>query len=140
MESRGYTYAICGENDIPLGRGKGFNLVRIDTDGTARVWSIVVVRWARAIYGYINCCPHQGVNLDWERNQFLDPNRTRLLCGKHGALFDIATGDCVDGPCRGARLEPVQISVIDGDICISGVTLVEVEDPPADDAERHSTG
>ncbi|MGO8918700.1 MAG: Rieske (2Fe-2S) protein [Stellaceae bacterium] len=140
MEPNGYAYAICNEKDIANGRCKGFTLLRVDADGTERAWNILVVRWAKAIYGYINSCPHQGVNLDWERNQFLDANRTRLICGKHGALFDIETGNCVDGPCRGARLEPIRLSIVDGDICVSGVTLVEAEDQPADDAAARSGG
>jgi nitrite reductase/ring-hydroxylating ferredoxin subunit len=89
----------------------------------------LIVRWDRKLYGYVNSCPHHGVNLDWERDQFLDPNGTHLLCGKHGARFDVATGDCIDGPCLNARLEPLKLSVLDGDICITGVDLAEDDSP-----------
>ena len=114
-------YAICGLNDIPSQRARGFKLMLVDDDGTQRPWSIVVVRWGKQVFGYVNKCPHDGVNLDWERNQFLDPNGIRLLCGKHGALFELGTGMCVDGPCKGRSLTPVALSVLDGDICVSGV-------------------
>ena len=87
-----------------------------------------MVRWGRQVFGYVNQCPHDGVNLDWERNQFLDPNGIRLMCGKHGALFELGTGNCVDGPCKGRGLTPVALAVLDNDICVTGVTLVEDED------------
>ena len=121
-------YVICGMNDIPSRKAKGFQLMRVDEDGGKRPWSIVVVRWGRQVFGYVNKCPHDGVNLDWERNQFLDPNGIRLMCGKHGALFDLGTGQCVDGPCKGRGLQPVALSILDGDICVTGVTLEEDEE------------
>jgi hypothetical protein len=55
------------------------------------------------------------------------------MCGKHGALFDITTGICVDGPCRGDGLEPVKVVEVDGDICVTGVALVDDEEPDPDD-------
>jgi nitrite reductase/ring-hydroxylating ferredoxin subunit len=120
-------YAICGVRDIANRRSKSFHLLRRDVDGAEKPWHILIVRWDRKLYGYVNWCPHQGVNLDWERDQFLDPNGTRLICGKHGALFDVATGECVEGPCLNARLEKVRLSVLDGDVCVNGVELVEAD-------------
>ncbi len=120
-------YAICAMSDIPSQKTRGFHLMRVEDDGTARPWSIVVVRWGRQVFGYVNKCPHDGVNLDWERNQFLDPNGIRLMCGKHGAVFELGTGVCVEGPCKGRSLVPVALMVLDNDICVTGVTLVEEE-------------
>jgi len=121
-------YAICGFNDIPSRRAVGFQLVIQDGDGSQRPWPIIVVRWGKQVFGYLNRCPHNDVNLDWERNQFLDPNGLRLMCGKHGSTFEIGTGRCVDGPCKGRDLTPVTLAVLDGDICVTGVTLAEDED------------
>jgi nitrite reductase/ring-hydroxylating ferredoxin subunit len=129
-------YVICSMSDIPSQRAQGFVLMRVDEDGQQLPWPIIVVRWGRQVFGYVNRCPHDGVHLDWERNQFLDPNGVRLMCGKHGALFEIGDGTCVDGPCKGAALERVALSVIDGDICVVGVKLAEddeEEDGPPDD-------
>ena len=36
------------------------------------------------------------------------------MCATHGARFRIEDGHCVAGPCRGARLTVVPISVRDG--------------------------
>lgn len=128
-------YAICGFNEIPSQRAKGFHLMLVDEDGTHRPWPIVVVRWGKRVFGYVNRCPHHGVNLDWERNQFFDPNGVRLMCGKHGALFDLGTGLCVEGPCQGSSLTPVSLSIHDGDICVTGVMLVEEDEVPTDEKE-----
>ncbi|MGY2843125.1 nitrite reductase/ring-hydroxylating ferredoxin subunit [Bradyrhizobium sp. USDA 4509] len=85
----------------------------------------------RSVLGYVNKCPHNGVNLDWERNEFLDPYGVRLMCGKHGSTFGLGTGQCVEGPCKGGMLTPIALIVLDGDICAVGVSLVE------DDASRN---
>lgn len=118
-------YAICSMSDIPSQKARGFYLVRVDEDGTEKPWPIVVVRWGRQVFGYVNKCPHDGVNLDWERQQFLDPNGIRLMCGKHGALFELGTGMCLEGPCKGRALQPVPLGIIENDICVVGVTLAE---------------
>ncbi len=132
-------YAICSMAEIPSQRAKGFQLERVDSDGTKKPFNIVVVRWGRQVFGYVNRCPHDGVNLDWERQQFLDPNGIRLMCGKHGALFELGTGMCVEGPCRGRALQPVQLAILDNDICVVGVELAEdVDDddePNPDEAQ-----
>ena len=122
-------YVICSMSDIPSQKARGFQLARLDDDGVERPWPIVVVRWGKQVFGYLNKCPHDGVNLDWERNQFLEPNYgIRLMCGKHGALFELGTGICVDGPCKGRSLTPVPLAVIDNEICVVGVTLAEDKD------------
>jgi nitrite reductase/ring-hydroxylating ferredoxin subunit len=118
-------YAICRLGDIPSQRAIGLHLMILDENGTPRPWPIVIVRWGKQVFGYVNRCPHHGVNLDWERNQFLDTNGTRLMCGKHGSTFELGTGACVDGPCKGRGLTPVALAVLDGDICVTGIRLVE---------------
>lgn len=123
-------YVICPLNEIPSQRAKGFVLAQADGQGGYQPLSIVVVRWGRRVFGYVNKCPHDGVNLDWERNQFLDPNGVRLMCGKHGALFELGTGLCVEGPCKGSSLDSVPLVVLDGDICVVGIALAEDDEEP----------
>jgi nitrite reductase/ring-hydroxylating ferredoxin subunit len=131
-------YAICAMSEIPSQRAKGFQLLILDENGAEKPWPIVVVRWGKQVFGYVNKCPHDGVNLDWERNQFLDPNGIRLMCGKHGATFELGTGMCVEGPCKGRGLIPVPLAVIDNDICVVGVALAEESDE--EEEEEAATG
>ena len=121
-------YVICGLNDIPSRRAVGVNLVRLDAAGEAQPLPIVIVRWGKQVFGYVNQCPHNNTRLDWEKDSFLDPNGMRLMCGKHGALFELGTGDCVEGPCKGESLAPVALVVLEGEICIVGETLAEEDE------------
>jgi len=130
-------YAICAVSDIPNRRARGFELVRI-VDGAEKPWPIFVVRWDRQVFAYVNRCPHNNVNLDWETNQFLEPGTKTIVCGKHGSLFELATGKCIDGPCLGKDLAPVQVSVLDGDICVVGVELAEFDEDGGGSAESEA--
>ena len=96
-------YVICALNDIPSRKAAGFQLAVVGENGEPKPFPIVVVRWGQQVFGYLNSCPHHGTNLDWEREQFLDPNGLRLMCGKHGALFELGTGRCSDGPLQGRK-------------------------------------
>lgn len=60
-------------------------------------------------YAYVNRCPHAGTPLDLWPNEFLAEDGRHLICATHGAMFEPETGVCVEGPCRGARLEPLRI-------------------------------
>jgi nitrite reductase/ring-hydroxylating ferredoxin subunit len=50
-------------------------------------------------------------------------------------LFELGTGRCSSGPCKNDNLKPVDLEVIDGDICIKGVALVEDEDEDDESVE-----
>ena len=121
-------YAICSADAIANQRCKDFALLRIGEDGSAVPWQIIIVRWGQNFYGYVNRCPHQGSPLNFEKDQFFDSERRFLMCGKHGSLFDITTGICVEGPCHGQGLESVKVLVVDGDLCVAGVRLVDDDD------------
>ncbi len=75
---------------------------------------VMVIRRGDTAYGYVNSCPHILAPLDWERGQFLDVDRQHILCGNHAAIFDIATGLCLRGPCVGRSLTPYPVVVRDG--------------------------
>ncbi len=62
-------------------------------------------------YAYINQCPHTGVNLEWQANQFLDDRCEFIQCTTHGAKFRITDGYCVFGPCQGTSLKQIPIKV-----------------------------
>jgi len=125
MIARPSIFAICGLDDIPNRRARPFVLARRDADGEVRPWPIFVLRWGRNVRAYENRCPHQTTHLDWERGEFLDGDGTRIQCGKHGALFDLGTGECVEGPCLGQRLIAIEVVIDDDEICLVDAALVE---------------
>ncbi|WP_018275769.1 Rieske (2Fe-2S) protein [Teredinibacter turnerae] len=68
------------------------------------------------IFAYINSCPHLGIPLEWQENNFLDDDGELIQCATHGALFLIETGECISGPCNGEHLQPININIIAQDV------------------------
>ncbi len=67
-----------------------------------------------ALRAYHNRCPHQGLELEWRPDEFLDGHGEYVICANHGAVFDPDNGLCVHGPCRGQGLQPARIEIRDG--------------------------
>jgi len=97
-------YEICCLHDIPDGGSKGF----VIKTGEYSL-EIFIVRKDKQVYGYLNRCPHTGVNLDWSPDEFLDIERKFIICSTHGAKFRIEDGYCFLGPCVGDNLKPITI-------------------------------
>ncbi len=74
---------------------------------------IFVVRKGMDVYAYQNNCPHYGINLEWQPDQFLDENQCLIQCANHGAQFLIETGECIAGPCTGQYLTALACKVHD---------------------------
>lgn len=55
-----------------------------------------------------------------------------IVCGKHGATFDRATGECTHGPCEGAFLEEVDVEVRDGGVYLTDPDYEFVRRGPAE--------
>lgn len=124
-------FVICAADSIEPGGAKAFSLSRITETDEARPFPIVVVRTAKNSYfGYVNTCPHERIWLNFGAGEFFSRDRAFLKCGRHGANFEIDTGLCVEGPCKGKSLEPIALAVIEGEVCLCGVTLVEDEGFP----------
>ncbi|MDR3516821.1 MAG: Rieske 2Fe-2S domain-containing protein [Azospirillaceae bacterium] len=135
-------FVVCAATSIEPGSAKAFSLSRVDAEGQIRPFAIFIVRTlADGYFGYVNACPHQGSWLNFGAGTFFAADRRLLECGRHQAKFEIETGLCVAGPCKGENLEPVAIVVIDGELCLCGVTLVEDHGGPdpfsgVDDADE----
>jgi nitrite reductase/ring-hydroxylating ferredoxin subunit len=97
---------LCRLEDIEDGGAKGFVL----GEGTALL-DLFVVRQGRRLLGYVNACPHNGSPLDFLPDQFFDEDRRHLMCHTHGALFEIDSGACIDGPCKGDHLTPIAVAL-----------------------------
>ncbi len=100
---------LCRLDDIEDGQAKGFTLGQ-----GLEAREIFVVREGARAFGYVNSCPHLGTPLDWQGDRFISLDSGLPMCATHGALFEIADGFCVDGPCVGKSLEPAPV-VVDGD-------------------------
>jgi naringenin degradation protein FdeD len=111
---------LCRLDDLEDPGSRGFPVFF-----AGEMFDILVLRKGDHVYGYLNTCPHTGGPLDWVPDQFLDPAREYIQCATHGALFRIADGVCVSGPCAGDRLTPVPTAVEAGEVVLfvtDGVT------------------
>jgi nitrite reductase/ring-hydroxylating ferredoxin subunit len=106
---------LCRISDIPVDGAKGFP----GPDGAFT--GLVAVRKGDGVYLYENACPHIGTPLDWTPDRFLSADGRMLICATHGAQFEIDTGICISGPCRGDRLTPVDFSIQGGVIVVAAV-------------------
>jgi nitrite reductase/ring-hydroxylating ferredoxin subunit len=110
-------------SDTPAGVALGS--LDMIADGTARNFVLqmrsgrfhgFVVRAGDTVHGYVDRCPHAGVPLAKTLDDYLTPDGTLIACSWHGALFEIASGTCVGGPCVGQRLTPWPVAIRDGRI------------------------
>ena len=78
--------------------------------------SILLLRDGDDVRAWLNICPHAGRRLDWSPGNFLRSKDGGLVCAAHGATFDLVTGECVAGPCRGSHLRAVPVQVREGTV------------------------
>lgn len=110
---------LCHINDIEESHSKGF---------TPNEASLFAVKRDGAIYIYKNSCPHLGIELEWQEDQFLDSEGALIQCSTHGALFLIENGDCVAGPCLGQSLTAIEHHILDnGDIVVDSDILTNAK-------------
>lgn len=100
---------LCRLDEIEEPGARGFTL-----SGDGPALEIFVVRAQGRIFGYVDSCPHIGTPLEFLPDRFLTADRTEILCSTHGARFEIATGRCTAGPCRGRFLTSVPVFSEDG--------------------------
>ena len=76
--------------------------------------SLILLRRGATVDAFLNVCPHAGRRLDWAPGKFLVSREGHLVCAAHGASFELPSGRCVAGACRGDALRRIDVRV-DGD-------------------------
>ncbi|MFA1030544.1 Rieske 2Fe-2S protein [Pseudomonas syringae pv. helianthi] len=90
---------LCTSRHLPEAQSRGFELGE---------HSLFAVRRQGHVFVYKNRCPHRGIALEWQPDQFLDSSTSLIQCATHGALFLIESGECVAGPCAGHSLSAIE--------------------------------
>ncbi|HET8611137.1 MAG TPA: Rieske (2Fe-2S) protein [Sphingomonas sp.] len=75
-----------------------------------------VMRRGNEVFGYVDRCPHAGLPLAQQLDDYLAPDGAHIVCSWHGAVFAVENGACLGGPCAGAALTPWPVKVEDGRI------------------------
>ena len=131
--SRDTFYAVCAADSVGPGWVKPFMLERAGTDGTEPFPILVARDNSGGYFAYVNDCPQEPHILYEGAGRSLAG--VFLLCARHQAKFEMNTGLCTDGPCKGAHLKRIPAKVLDGEVCVSGITLLDEDDeaprPPA---------
>lgn len=99
---------LCTFDELQPNAPRGFDL----EDGTA----LLLIRRGESVVAWRNSCPHRGIRLEWQPDQFLDYEKQFIQCATHGALFGIDDGICIAGPCPGEQLEPLTVEIRDGEV------------------------
>ena len=106
---------LCNINEIEDPGAKGFSLKK-----SRKEYLVFIIKKDNQVYAYENHCPHAGINLEWQENDFLDMEKAFIQCSVHGALFTIEKGECAAGPCNGQGLTPLSIELAgDGKISLN---------------------
>jgi nitrite reductase/ring-hydroxylating ferredoxin subunit len=98
---------LCHSNDIAEGKSKGFQIGET---------FLFVVKKNNQLFIYENSCPHLGIQLEWQADEFLDIDASMIQCSSHGALFKIEDGECLLGPCQGQSLTSIDFILTEGQI------------------------
>jgi nitrite reductase/ring-hydroxylating ferredoxin subunit len=106
------TRVLCQLADLEATGAK--EIIFNDDDG-ARI-SVFVARYGGKIVGFVNSCPHARLPLNFRDDQFFDVTGHYILCANHAAYFDVYTGQCVRGPCKGKSLQQFTVKVVDGTV------------------------
>jgi nitrite reductase/ring-hydroxylating ferredoxin subunit len=71
--------------------------------------SAFAIRYQDQAHGYLNRCAHVAMTMDWKPGEFFEDDKRYIMCATHGAIYEPDSGQCVGGPCRGARLEKLDV-------------------------------
>lgn len=111
--------------------------VRAD-DGEER--EAILVRRGDEVAAWLNYCQHL-THIKIDKGSGAPMRGDELVCANHGAMFDADSGLCTYGPCEGAYLNALDVSVADGAVHLDddGYEFVGLGGLATDPAEMTST-
>ena len=124
--------ALCRFDEIEEGG------TRSQIWGEARkVFPLMITRRGDRLHAYVNVCPHQFLPLDGYSGEFINADERHIMCIHHAAIFDVTSGACTGGPCRGRSLLPVNVEVRDGEVFMG--PWPDPPPPPRNDTRAEPT-
>lgn len=116
------TWRVLGDiSSLKSGQSFGFDIPEAQGTGNEKqnLHSLFVVKADGALAVFRNRCPHLGIRLEWQPDQFLDINGHFIICSTHSALFRTTDGFCISGPCAGDMLEAIPFKIDQGVLSVS---------------------
>ena len=99
------SHRICAASEVNE-KGREFRV-----NGEDGPFYLMIFCRGDSMMAYHNACPHQGRSLNFAPDRFLIGDDGLLVCAHHGAAFDLDSGSCLQGPCKGASLRAIGISI-----------------------------
>ena len=128
--------AIIQAKDVPEETTHLITLRETESDEEREA---ILVRNDGEVYAWLNYCQHYThINID--KGAGAEMRNGELICENHGAYFESDSGYCNFGPCEGAYLNPVPITVEDGTVYLSDGDYEFLRQGPieSDDADMES--
>jgi nitrite reductase/ring-hydroxylating ferredoxin subunit len=117
---------LCNEQEIIEGNPRGFSL-----DLEPAKFELFLVKHDDTIYAYKNQCPHLGIPLNWQPNEFLSLEQSHIQCSTHGALFNLDNGYCILGPCASESLTSLTLEQRDDELWLHLDSLISITEKVA---------
>ena len=122
--------AIVGIEEIPEDSTVVF---RFREDGGEESEAILL-RSGETVLAWRNYCQHM-THIKLDKGSGATMRDGEIVCTNHGAMFDEVSGECTFGPCKGAVLNPIDVSVEDGDVVLAETDREFVGVGPIEEAE-----
>ncbi|SMO75877.1 Rieske (2Fe-2S) protein [Halorubrum cibi] len=106
------------ESEGDVGKNGDVDVDGVETNGGSFEAEAILLRTDGDVSAFRNYCQHwTDVRLDKDEGAFV--RNGEVFCQKHGATFEGGTGYCNFGPCEGAILEDVDVTVDDGAVYLA---------------------
>ena len=92
----------------------GAMVVKLDAEDPSGkdIWgAVLLTRSGDEIAAFHNRCPHAGYPLQHDDGGVRVQHGRFIVCGAHGASYELKTGACAGGPCNGGALTRIAIVV-----------------------------
>lgn len=114
-------------------------LVTLQEDGEETETEAILIRLNGAVACWKNYCQHwTDVKLD--KGSGARVKGGEIWCNKHAATFDPDSGECTFGPCEGAFLDEVEVTVRDDGVYLTDDGYAFVRRGPAEDDDGDALG
>jgi len=86
---------------------------------------------ADAVVGWLNYCQHM-THIKLDKGTGAPVRDGEVICVNHGALFAADSGECTYGPCEGAFLNELDVTVADGGVYLADEEFEYVGEGPVE--------
>lgn len=106
---------IAAVDEVPDDSTFLFTVRDVDADEEKEA---ILVELADGVAGWLNYCQH-FTHIKLDKGSGAPMRDGEIVCANHGAYFESDTGYCNFGPCEGAYLDDVEVTVEDGDVYLT---------------------